>query len=48
MTRANFEKELKKEGLSPEQLNIRSAEMMENFLISKMDEAIKANQHFVL
>lgn len=48
LTRANFERELKKENLSTEQLTIRSAEMMENFLISKMDEAIKANQHFVL
>lgn len=48
MTRTNFEKELRKEGLSAEQLTIRSAEMMENFLISKMDEAIKANLPFVL
>ncbi|MET7000110.1 zeta toxin family protein [Chitinophaga defluvii] len=48
LTRSGFERELKNENLSVEQLNIRSAEMMENFLLSKMDEAINSNQHFVL
>lgn len=48
LTRSSFEKQLKKEDLSVEQIVSRSAQMMEGFLISKMDEAIKANQPFVL
>jgi predicted ABC-type ATPase len=48
LTRTNIEKKLEKDGLSPEQIKSRSAQMMEDFLILKMDEAIKASQHFVL
>jgi predicted ABC-type ATPase len=48
LTRTNIEKKLEKDGLSPEQIKSHSAQMMEDFLILKMDEAIKASQHFVL
>lgn len=48
LTRTNFEKELQSKGLSLEQIKSQSAQMMEDFLVSKMNEAIKANQHFVL
>jgi predicted ABC-type ATPase len=48
LTRTNIEKQLEKDGLSPEQLKSHSAQMMEDFLILKMDEAINVNQHFVL
>ncbi|HEY9262134.1 zeta toxin family protein [Chitinophaga sp.] len=48
LTRTNFEKELKNKGLSPDQVKVQSAQMMEDFLITKMDEAIKGSQHFVL
>lgn len=48
LTRTGFEKELKNKGLSPDEIKVQSAQMMEDFLISKMDEAIKGQQHFVL
>ena len=48
LTRTNIEKKLAEEGISQEQIKSRSAQMMEDFLISKMDEAIFKNQHFVL
>lgn len=48
LTRTNIEKQLEKDGMSPDQIKNRSAQMMEDFLISKMDEAILANHHFVL
>jgi predicted ABC-type ATPase len=48
LTRTNIEGALEKEGLSAEQISARSTQMMEELLVVKMDEAIRAKQHFVL
>jgi len=48
LTRTNIERQLEKDGLSPEQIKSQSTRMMEELLVLKMDEAIEAKQHFVL
>lgn len=48
ITRANFERELEGNGLSPEQIREHSAKMMEDFLVAEMDKAIGQQKHFVL
>ena len=47
-TRTDFEKELYKENRRLEDILKLAAQKMENYLIEKMDEAIKCNAHFVL
>lgn len=48
LTRSKFEKELRNDVTSEDELKSRAAQMMENLLVTKMNEAIKHNQHFVL